>query len=77
MSVWPLGPLHYVWPRGRGQFWSDDARVSARDAYAVDDALADALRLRREVLFATTRGSAFVAVPAGRDDELRRRLRLS
>ena len=75
VSIWPLGPLHYVWPRGRDVFWPDQADEAG---YAIDDALVDALRLRREVLFASADGrSAFVAVPATRDADLRRRLSLS
>ncbi len=75
VSIWPVGPLHYVWPRGRDVFWPDKADGAG---YAIDDALVDALRLRREVLFASADGrSAFVAVPATRDADLRRRLSLT
>ena len=91
VSVWPLGRLHYVWPVARSDFWPlgeqlqheqpGRTRTKATDEYKVDAGLAEALALGREVLFATeahgsVEASAFAAVPAALDDELRRRLRL-
>lgn len=55
-SIWPLGrPLRYAWPRARPDFWpreQSDA-VESQDAYRLDDGLAEALSLGREVLFST------------------------
>ena len=90
VSVWPLGRLHYVWPLTRSDFWPlgeqpqeeqpGTTRTRATDEYKVDAGLAEALALGREVLFATeghgSVDSAFAAVPAALDGELRRRLRL-
>ena len=79
-SIWPLGTLHYVWPRDRDAFWPRDAEagVAIRDeALCIDTDLSGALRLGREVLFASsTSASAYVAIDASADGEVRRRLRL-
>ena len=77
VSVWPLGaPLHYVWPSARDDFWpASDAQVRAGvSVCSVDAGLAEALRLGREVLFASEQGADFVAVAATADDEVRRLL---
>ena len=84
-SIWPLGqPVHYVWPKRRSNFWPlqyDDGRRDSIEAYHVDVNLADALRLGREVLFAaggdargTAVASAYIAISASADDEVRERL---
>ena len=83
----PLGkPIHYVWPRARGDFWpagvADGVADSSEDASelggaemcSVDGGLTEALRLGREVLFAAESGSVFVAVSSSEDEQVRRML---
>ena len=76
-SVWPLGrPLHYAWPRDRDAFWSARARtgLGGAEALCIDARLDEALRLGRELLFASERGAEFVAISATADREVRRLL---
>ena len=78
-SIWPLGQLHYAWPRDRAAFWPRGAEaLSVREErLGIDVGLADALHLGRELLFASeASASAYVAIDARADDEVRRRLRL-
>jgi hypothetical protein len=78
VSVWPLGrPLHYVWPKSRPDFWprADPSNSHcSTDAYNIDRGLEDALRLGREVLFASQRGAEFVIIAADAEDEVRDQL---
>jgi hypothetical protein len=56
-SVWPIGgALHYAWPAARQNFWplaGPAMAVEGAGAYRVDVGLVQALKLGREVLFAT------------------------
>ena len=77
VSVWPLGrALHYVWPRARDDFWPATADEAAQGVRAcrVDEGLAEALKLGREVLFASEGSADFIAISASADMEVRRRL---
>eukprot|EP00966_Prymnesium_polylepis_P030727 715222-Prymnesium_polylepis.1 len=76
-SVWPLGRrLCYVYPTRRADFWPCDTAADGGDrlqgvvggvcseGYGIDRGLATALVEGHEVLFATSRGSSFVAIPS-------------
>ena len=80
VSVWPIGqPIRYVWPKTRDDFFPASQAEGASalggvEACNVDVGLTDALKLGREVLFATGSSNSFVAVSSSEDEQLRRQL---